>query len=440
MKLQLKLALYNTLTKVAIITLMGILILVSINRISVNHIHQRLIQKKNKLVSHLNKAEITDLLTQQKTFTDYNLLKEEYIILKEVKNDHEKKLKLYFSQEDREIEGNLEEYQILSAEFRFGGKKYLLELGETMANIGQLEQTISVFTFFILLAAVILTLLTDLAFSKFLLSPFYLIIDQKLNKVNDPISYNYEPIKTSTEDFRILDQSISTLMNKITNLFLTEKEFIANVSHELLTPISILNTRLENLLNDEHLSPAGENKIFACLKTLNRLKSIINSLLLISKVENNQYNKPDLIPVRDMVSEVYEELEHRLMMKKLHFKIDISNDYTFTGNRSLFHTLLMNLVNNAIKYNVDSGRISIYDLTRSGRYAVVIEDSGQGMDVKEVNNAFHRFEKLQSEKEDSYGLGLSIVKSIASFHQLDIEIESAKGKGTKVFVIFPEIK
>ncbi|MBC8984869.1 sensor histidine kinase [Pedobacter sp. N36a] len=436
MKLQLKLALYNTLTKVAIITLMGIFILVSINRISVNHIHQRLIQKKNKLVTHLSSTAINDLLTQQKTFTDYNLLKEEYIILKEVKNNHKEKLKQYFSRETREIEGSQEEYEILSAEFEYRGKRYLLELGETMSTVGQLENTISVFTFFILLAAVILTLLTDLAFSKFLLAPFYQIIDQKLNKVNDPISFNYEPVKTTTEDFRILDQSISSLMNKITDLFLTEKEFIANVSHELLTPISILNTRLENVLNDEKLSVEGENKIFACLKTLNRLKSIINSLLLISKVENNQYKKPDAIVLKEMIHEVYDELEYRLAMMDLTFTINLSEDYVFNGNRSLFHTLLMNIVNNAIKYNLPSGNVHIYDTVKDGKYALVIEDTGQGMAVNQVSHAFHRFEKFQSEKEDSYGLGLSIVKSIAIFHELDLEIESEIGKGTRVILIF----
>ncbi|ALL07896.1 histidine kinase [Pedobacter sp. PACM 27299] len=436
MKLQLKLALYNTLTKVAIITLMGIFILVSINRISVNHIHQRLIQKKNKLVTNLSSTAINDLLTQQKTFTDYNLLKEEYIILKEVKNNRKQKLKQYFSRETREIEGSQEEYEILSAEFEYRGKRYLLELGETMSTVGQLENTISVFTFLILLAAVILTLLTDLAFSKFLLAPFYQIIDQKLNKVNDPISFNYEPVKTTTEDFRILDQSISSLMNKITDLFLTEKEFIANVSHELLTPISILNTRLENVLNDEKLSVEGENKIFACLKTLNRLKSIINSLLLISKVENNQYKKPDSIVLKEMIHEVYEELEHRLAMMDLTFTINLSEDYIFKGNRSLFHTLLMNIVNNAIKYNLPSGSVHISDTFIEDKYALIIEDTGQGMAVNQVSHAFQRFEKFQSEKEDSYGLGLSIVKSIAIFHELDLEIESEIGKGTRVILIF----
>ncbi|SMD00480.1 sensor histidine kinase [Pedobacter africanus] len=436
MKLQFKLALYNTLTKVAIITMLGILILVSINRISINHIQQRLLQKKKRLVTNLSGVEVNDLLTQ-KIYTDYNLLREEYIILKEIRND-EKPIKQQFTRELRSIEGSQEEFQILTTDFNYAGRNYRLELGETMSTLAQLERTISMFTFGILIAAVILTLITDLAFTRFLLTPFYRIIDQKLNKVNEPTNFNYKPIQTSTEDFRILDRSISALMRKITGLFLTEKEFIANVSHELLTPISVLNTRLENLLNDEKLTTEGENKIFASLKTLGRLKAIINSLLLISKVENNQYSKPDTISVRHTVEEVYEELEHRLLMMKLKFNIQLTHDHTFTGNRSLFHTLITNLISNAIKYNIPSGSVNISDAPTAEAYTLVIADTGIGMNAELLEHAFIRFEKLESEREDSHGLGLAIVRSIASFHELKIDIKSEKGKGTEIRINFPQ--
>lgn len=436
MKLQFKLALYNTLTKVAIITLLGIVILVSINHISVNHIRQRLVQKKSRLIANLSDIALNDLLLQ-KTFTDYNLLREEYIVLKEIKKeDHP--IKQQFLQEARSIEGNNEEFQILITDFSYEGKNYRLELGETMSTLAQLERTISMFTFGILIAAVILTLIIDIGFMQLLLTPFYQIIDRKLNKVNDPINFNYKPVKTSTDDFKILDQSISTLMNKIATLFLTEKEFIANVSHELLTPISVLNTRLENLLNDEQLSQEGENKLFASLKTLGRLKSIINSLLLISKVENNQYNKPDVISVKQTITEVYEELEHRLLMMELKMYINLPDDHVFTGNKSLFHIMLTNLINNAIKYNTRSGTVSIYSERSSNGYTLVIADTGIGMDTQAVEQAFVRFEKLESEKEDSHGLGLAIVRSIAAFHNIQVAISSKKGEGTQVRVIFSD--
>ena len=437
MRLQVKLAVYNSLTKVAIITLLGFVILFSINKISIKHLQKRLIEKKEKLIANLSNVEINDLLTKQGKFTDYNLLKEEYIILQKVKSNDQGS-RPHFLTSVRIIEGEEQEYQILTSTFSYSGSNYELELGETMASVAQLDHTISIFTFIILLVAVTLTLVADLTFSKFLLNPFYRIIDQKINKVNDPQNFNYQPIPTSTDDFKILDQSISKLMGKMTKLLVTEKEFIANVSHELLTPISIINTKLENLLNKERLSEEGENKLFSCLKSLGRLKSIINSLLLISRVENKQFIKTDIISTRTAVSEVYEELAHRLLMKQLSFTDASKEDFQFEGNQSLFHTLLMNIINNAIKYNVDGGSVIVETERNESGFILRISDTGIGMDATMLKAAFDRFEKFDSIQPESHGLGLAIVKSIADFHELILSIDSQKNVGTRVSILFPK--
>jgi len=281
-----------------------------------------------------------------------------------------------------------------------------------------------------------LTLVIDLVFTKYLLEPFYQIIDRKLIKVNDPMNFDYNKVKTSTQDFELLDESISSLMKKIADLFTLEKQFIANVSHELLTPISIISSRLENIVLQEELSEDSENKIFASLKTLNRLKSIINSLLLISKVENLQFNKTDQVNIANIVDEVYKELEDRLEDKKIIFTNNINHTYLMQGNHSLVHTLLFNLINNAIKYNRDEGSITITDQINQWHYILEITDTGMGMDELQIERAFYRFEKLDTDEKESYGLGLAIVKSITAFHDIAVQIKSEKDKGTTIKLIF----
>ena len=273
MKLQFKLALYNALTKAAIIGLLGILILVFIKNISVGHIEQRLTEKRTKLLTHLSEPEINDFLQKRGVYIDYNLLREEYFTLQ--KTDKMRFKKERFSDGLRQIDGITLDYHILTQDIIHRGKVYRLEFGEAMATVTRIESVILRFTLLTLCVAAILTLISDLVFSKYLLKPFYRIVDEKINKVNDPIHFNYTPIKTNTYDFKLLDESINMLMHKFTSFILTQKEFIGNVSHELLTPISLLSTRMENLLHEESLSVAGENKVIANLKTLNRLKSII---------------------------------------------------------------------------------------------------------------------------------------------------------------------
>ncbi|RZK54259.1 MAG: HAMP domain-containing histidine kinase, partial [Pedobacter sp.] len=277
----------------------------------------------------------------------------------------------------------------------------------------------------VLVISLLVTLITDYAFTNFILRPFYKIIDQKLNKVNNPTSYNYQNIPTNTTDFKILDNSINSLMRKISDLFLLEKQFIANVSHELLTPISILSGRLENILTADNLPIEHENKIFASLKTLNRLKVIINSLLLISKVENEQYLKKDNVSIKHQLDEIYEDLEDRILDKKIIYQNHVKSDFIFTGNQALIHTLLVNIINNAIKYNMLNGSITIGEDLNSSNYTLIINDTGIGMEKEIASNAFNRFERENNENEDGFGLGLAIVNSIAKFHQLNIDIKSS---------------
>jgi len=436
MKLQVKLALYNTLTKVAIILFTGLLILLSIEKISYNHIEVRLEDNKEETLRNLSTGEINNFLNSQKEYTDYNILKEEFITITPAKYNPKTSNEIKFTTESRKVDNNVQIYRILSHQFNFNGHTYLLQIGEAIESVEELKSIIKKFTLLVLFIALVLTLISDLIFTKFLLAPFYKIIDRKLIKVNDPMNFDYEKIKTTTQDFKMLDDSISSLMKKISNLFILEKQFIANVSHELLTPISIISSRLENILLHEELSEGSENKMHASLKTLNRLKSIINSLLLISKVENNQFDKADAVMLAGVIKEIHEELEDRIIEKQLKFTNHLKYIYSILGNRPLIHTLLFNIINNSIKYNYPKGTITIVDELTDDFYSIIITDTGAGMDQKQIENAFNRFEKFDTDEKESYGLGLAIVKSITAFHNIKVKIDSVKNQGTSVKLIF----
>ncbi|WP_231427071.1 MULTISPECIES: HAMP domain-containing sensor histidine kinase [Pedobacter] len=434
MKLQVKFSLYNAITKIAIIVVLGGIILFSLDKLAFNQLDNRLIKKKNKIIEHLSDGEIDSLLNKEDTFTDYNILKEEFIILTDISdNQKEASAKLYT--EKREIEGDIEVYRILNYKFSYHTNWYNLEIGESMTALSSIKSGIRFYTLIVLFAALLITLVTDYLFSNFLLKPFYSIIDKKINLVNDPSHYNYDNIPTTTDDFKILDNSINSLMRKINTLFALEKQFIANVSHELLTPISVLSTRFENMLNTPEIPEAHENKIYASLKTLNRLKLIINSLLLISKVENNQYLKTEEISIRQEIEDIYEDLEDRIADKNITFNLNIAHDFRFIGNKALIHTLLINVINNAIKYNVDGGFITIASKKIENRYALIIADGGLGMKKEMLDNVFDRFKRGNTE-EKGFGLGLAIVQSIAKFHKIEINIQSEENKGTNVSLIF----
>jgi len=437
MKLQAKFALYNAVTKVTVILVLGLIILLSIEKISSNHLDNRLKRKRLKVIENLNANEIDSLIRNQQSFTDYNILKEEFIVLTILPPEAKPDKTLKFTTETRQIEGETEIYRILNDQFVYNGTRYRLELGETMTAVDALKNTIRFYMLVVLVIALFITLITDYAFARIILKPFYKIIDQKINRVNDLMQYDYSGITTSTTDFKMLNESLDSLMKKISNLFLQEKQFIANVSHELLTPISVLSSRLENMLGSETLTHIHEQKIYASLKTLNRLKATVNSLLLISKVENEQYLKSDHIRIGEELDDVYESLEDRITGKHLTYNNLIKHDFTFTGNKTLIHILLVNIVNNAVKYNLNYGEITVKDELTPDGYILTISDKGTGMDDEILKHLFNRFSRENYDHEEGMGLGLAIVKSIAHFHHVLVNVESEKEKGTTVTLYFP---
>lgn len=434
MKLQVKFSLYNAVTKIAIIFILGAIIIITLDKIAYNQLDNRILKKKAKIIEHLTNAEIDSLLSDEQSFTDYNILKEEFIILTHA-DKTTKDTSAKIMTEKREIEGEVEFYRILNYKFPYNGNWYNLEVGESMTALAGIKNSIRFYMFVVLVVSLFVTLIADFGFSSYLLKPFYLIIDKKINRVDDPSQYNEEKIPTTTDDFRILDNSINSMMRKINTLFALEKQFIANVSHELLTPISILSTRFENMLNAPNIPVEHENKIYASLKTLSRLKLIINSLLLISKVENNQYVKTEEISLQTELRDIFETLEDRIADKGIKYNCKLNQDLIFKGNKALIHTLLMNIVNNAIKYNVANGEINVLGQKQHHTYMLQINDTGQGMSKALVENAFDRFKRGNSE-ENGFGLGLAIVQSIARFHKIDLEIESTENKGTHFKLIF----
>ena len=174
------------------------------------------------------------------------------------------------------------------------------------------------------------------------------------------------------------------------------------------------------------------------MKTLNRLKKIVHSLLYISRIENDQFVKSDTVNIHQVSSEIMEELSARLETKSLHFTNQVSTNIMVKKvNHDLFFQLLYNLINNSIRYNRENGSILLLDHYVPGEpYVLEIRDTGIGIKQEEVGSIFNRF-KSGKDKSEGYGLGLSIVKSIISFLGFEIKVTSAYGEWTVFSITIP---
>ncbi|MCO4293996.1 HAMP domain-containing histidine kinase [Solitalea sp. MAHUQ-68] len=438
MRLQAKFAAYNIITKIVIIVSLAFVFDFGAERVAYNHLDTRILQKKQQFIKNLSGKEISEYITEQDTdFASYNVLKEEYILLKIIPPVNEKDSIGNFSNEERVIENQTSNYRILTYDFDFDEHQYQLEIGESLSSIKQFQETFRNYTLLVLFVAISLTLITDFLFTGYLLKPLSTIINKRLKDVNDPSHFNFDSITTSTSDFQHLDKQLKEMLMRISTSFYTQKEFIANVSHEIITPIAILKTRFENLLNDESVGEEVQNQIYSSLNTLHWLKNVVNSLLLISKIENEQFKQEDEIDIHKQIQQISEEVEHRLEEKDIELNINLMHSFKFKGNEALIRTMIFNVVTNAIKYNRLKGSINISDQIINSHYELLISDTGVGIEPELLKTIFKRFGKPATIEENSNGLGLSIVKTIASFHNIDVSISSTPQRGTTVLFKFP---
>jgi signal transduction histidine kinase len=440
MKLQVKLAIYNALSKALIIAAFGFILPLVAQQVVFNHIDKRLIARSDRVLKIISRGGIEEIIMEQDcSFESYNILKEEFVAIFPLSNDMVPPETVIFN-EDWNVGGENLSHRIIKQAFVYDNQLYQLNIGEGLGTIEKLNQTIVRFTLAMMIILILISVFMDVAFVRIMLRPFNRIVRQKLQLPQNPANYSFEEIKTNTYEFNYLDSSINSLMKKTKDAFLIEKEFIANVAHELLTPISILQNRLENMLISNEVPEKFENKIIESQKTLMRLSKIIKALLMISKIENDQYIKQDEVQLPGLIDDVLAELEERIDEKQ----IEVIKEMQPTGpfrpcNRSLLFNMFFNLVNNAIKYNNIHGKIEISGWKDDECYHIRIRDEGIGIDKEQAENIFDRFKRFHPGDGDgqSYGLGLPIVKTIADFHRVDIKVDTEQLKGTSFTLTFP---
>jgi signal transduction histidine kinase len=449
MKLQTKLGLFNGLSKLLLVVLGALLIPPIVQQVAVVHTDQRLHEKKQEVLGLIARDGLTTFLREEHddTYADYNILKQEYITITPLSAAHAQTAPTErIFEEPRQVGKEVEDFRILSYEASLGvgnapARRYRLEIGSSLGTVELLTNTLRSLALWVLVAGAALTVFVDAAFAHYLLRPLRELISRKLRGIRQPGEFSFARLDTDTADFRQLDDSLSALMRQLQASFEKEREFMSNVSHELLTPTSILQSRFENMLQDPTLPEPHAQQIVESQRTLYRLRNTVRTLLLIANIENDQYLRDASVSLRQTVDDVAEELDDRRQQREIALHIDLSPDYVVPqANATLLHTLLRNLLSNAIKYNHEGGEVRVLGSPRpGGGYSLRVEDDGPGIapdDVPLLFDRFRRFHATGPKAPEGYGLGLPIAQTIASFHKAVLRAESVLGKGTAFVLDF----
>lgn len=314
-------------------------------------------------------------------------------------------------------------YRVLHSYYNSKSGNYLITIFRSTLESDELIEGLLTVLLIALGFLVLSFFIANLIFSKKLWKPFYKTLDTlNMYDVKQSIITVFE--ETNTDEFRILNNTLTTMTAKIFSDFKHLKEFTENASHEIQTPLAIIKSKLDLLMQSENLKEEEMMQIQAIDDSVNKLSSLNKALILLTKIENNQFTDFENINVSSVLNKLILNYKEIAEEKNVTVNTQISNDILIQMNQDLCEILFSNLISNSIRHNYENGMISILLNDKFLR----IDNTGNVMTSK-PSEMFERFKKNDASK-DSIGLGLAIVKVIADIYFFKIHFSNENEKFT----------
>jgi len=230
-------------------------------------------------------------------------------------------------------------------------------------------------------------------------------------------------------EISVLAHALDDYQSRITRLIRHEQEFTANASHELRTPLTAIRTSCEILLNDTVLDDRARARVQMIEDAARRMTEQIQTLLFLAREQGLDVTEE--VSLSECVADALEPLRGELGRKGIALDVDIERGAVLRLNRQALHTVLANLLNNAIEHT-ERGFIRVRFLARR----LAIADSGTGIEPEHIPHIFERYYRA-TENSSGLGLGLAIAKRICDHYGWRLEAASTPGKGSEFAVLFP---
>ena len=260
------------------------------------------------------------------------------------------------------------------------------------------------------------------------------VITKKANRISMNNLEERIQVPLENDELGQLSRVLNNLLDRLQKAFVSQQQFLADAAHELKTPLSILRVHWESELNNAALSLEMKEKLVQDIETISRLSHLINNLLLLSKTEavrsTFEFNP---VQIEEVMNEVLGDARVLASMKSQQIEVVNLQPVKIIGDRTRLYQLFFNLLDNAIRYSPESGKIWISVATQETWNVIEIRDNGQGIppeDLPHIFDRFYRAKKDRARKTGGSGLGLSICQLIVKSHDGEIEVQSENGKGS----------
>ncbi len=247
------------------------------------------------------------------------------------------------------------------------------------------------------------------------------------------------------KEVRPLVQAMNASTTRIAGLIASQRRFIADASHQLRTPLTVLKTQAElaqrELERAASVSPELRNVVASIAATTDSTVHLANRLLMLARIEHSEHREPVPVPMRETVQQVALELALSAVSRSIDLSLEGDSEASVNGQSLLLHELVSNLVDNALHYTPRGGSVVLRVLPGEAQVVLEVEDSGPGIAAEDRDRVFSPFYRAASTMQANpggSGLGLAIVRDIAVLHHAELELDQgAGGRGLLVRVKFP---
>lgn len=402
---------------------------------------KKLEEKKANFEEWLNKAAATALTSAEK-----DIIRDINILYKRYEKERYRAKKLYES-------GNIQGAKVILLKDMWGVFEVLYQKCEDYIRINELiikksENSLHrrIVGMMILIIVPALLAIGFVGFIFYFLAKRILLAVENISMTTQNISLKNLSGRVDTvnleQEMECLAKSINMMLERLELSFEYIKEFSSSIGHELKTPLAIIKGESEVALRKERQIEDYRKALCVNIEEANRMIRIVEDLVFLAKIDYNPDNiKKEVFDFNSFFTDIVIRAKTLAMQKQINIMANIPGIPVFLeGNKLHLSRLFFNLIQNAVKFTPPGGRIDLIVQADNKILKVSIKDTGVGISEEDIPKIFQRFfhkEKSQLESSDSIGLGLSIAKSIAKFHNGRIEVKSKLQEGTTFIVTLP---
>lgn len=379
----------------------------AIQRRVVEEVRENLLAQKNNILHKINEKDTANLIQWMNN-------KESNVTISSSLQNSNKPDKFYTSTFYDKIANENSPCLILETSIKLLGKPYVVKIENSLLDSEDLIESIVRIVASLMLLIIIGLVIINRFLSKKLWKPFYHTIkklgDYRIDKTDTLLLP-----ATSVAEFNDLNNAIVELTNRNQKVYQLQKEFAENASHEMQTPLAVFQAKLDLLMQTKPLLEEQYELISDLAVVIQKMRKLNMSLLLLTKIENNQYAEEENISIHQVLEKTIEQYRLLAEEKNITIQYECIEDVVLYANTSLIEIMLGNFISNAIRHNHVNGTVSI----KSDKTHISLINTGSVLPL-DTEKIFQRFHK-QTTNNNSIGLGLQIAKKIAEHYRFSIQ-------------------